>query len=220
MNTAGFETSRGGDERRGDEPPGAPRTAIAPGAWFCLFRGDAGPMGVAVECVAEVLEAERVVRLPWSPPQVVGLCLYHREVVPIVVFGSLLGEARENRLEGSRRSTAANPDGEGAGGRERTGCVVLILKTEHGAWGLRVDAETTVMSRESPEYHAPRISASGAVLIGTVERDGGFHGILDAEATWRGLRSAVARRHGRIIEPDDSSAPPADPGAPAGCRES
>ena len=56
------------------------------------------------------------------------------------------------------------------------------------------------MSRESPEYHPPRISANGPVLIGIVRLEGTCYGILDAEATWRGLRSAVGRWSGLISE--------------------
>ena len=75
----------------------------------------------------------------------------------------------------------------GSGGRDRcrrrkagldepTRCVVLILKTEHGAWGIRVDSANTIMSRESPEYHPPRMDANGPVLIGTVRRAGSATG--------------------------------------------
>jgi hypothetical protein len=82
--------------------------------------------------------------------------------------------------------------------------VVLILKTEHGAWGLRVKSGNPIMSRESPDYHPTRMNAHGDVLIGTVERAGIYYGILDAEATWRGLRAAVARWSGLISESNSS----------------
>jgi hypothetical protein len=81
----------------------------------------------------------------------------------------------------------------------------LILRTEHGAWGIRVDSEHTIMSRESAEYHSPRMYANGPVLIGIVRLAGTCYGILDAEATWRGIRSAVGRWSGLISESNPSS---------------
>jgi chemotaxis signal transduction protein len=164
--------------------------------WFCLFRGDTVPLGVSMESVAEVLQTDSLVRLPWSPPQVVGMCSYHREVVPVVTLGDLSREVSkyhvEERDERDQAGANGSPRTNGAI-EDRTGCVVLILKTEHGAWGLRVDSANTIMSRESPEFDAPQMNASGAVLVGSVCRAGTCYGIIDAEATWRGLRSSVGR---------------------------
>jgi hypothetical protein len=83
----------------------------------------------------------------------------------------------------------------------------LILRTKHGACGIRVDAESTIMSRESPDYQPPRLEANGPVLIGVVRHAGISHGILDAEATWRRLRSAVARWCGVMSESNPSTSP-------------
>jgi chemotaxis signal transduction protein len=194
--------SAGSGEWLREEPARATRTTTEP--WFCLFHGDTGPTAVCVEAVAEVLETDTLVRLAWNPPQVVGMCSYHREVVPVVVLGPVLRDAPENFVAGQDQAVASCSAGEKAGLDERKPCVVLILKTEHGAWGLRAKSEKTIMSCELPDFHAPRINAHGAVLIGTVEHAGICYGILDAEATWRSLRSAVGRWYGLISGSDPS----------------
>jgi chemotaxis signal transduction protein len=167
--------------------------------WFCLFHGDAGPMAVPAESVAEVLDTDRLVRLAWSPPQVAGLCPFHREVVPVV------------RLAASPRGGGTDPSSEpdpSAGERhdvdDQARCILLILRTEHGAWGIRSDAAGTIMSRECPEYQPPQADGEGPVQVGTILREGTRYGVLDAEATWLGLRSAIGRWYGTIGEPEIS----------------
>jgi chemotaxis signal transduction protein len=183
-------TMLGGIESVSNEPLSAARTVIGPKQWFCLFRSDAGPMAVAVESVAEVLETETLVPMPWSPPHVVGLCSYHREVVPVVKLSPFPHEF------GDAPKEQGQPKGTDTGSKtvsddERAGCVVLILKTEQGVWGIRVDSGNTIMSRESAEYQSPRVCANGPVLVGSIDVAETRYIVLDAEATWHGLRSAV-----------------------------
>src|SRR5437764_11855917 len=80
--------------------------------WFCLFGGAAGPMAVSVESVAEVLETDTLFRLAWSPPQVVGLCLYHREVVPVVLLAPLPCGVGADLPRGPDPTAGADPSGE------------------------------------------------------------------------------------------------------------
>ena len=163
--------------------------------WFCLFQGDAGPMAVSAESVAEVLRTDSLVRLAWSPPQVVGLCPYHREVVPVVRF------ATSPPTMSADRSSEANPaSGEKPDGDDHSRCILLILRTEHGAWGIQSDFVWTVMSREGPDYHQGRADGSIPVLAGTLPHAGTRYGVLDVEATWHGLRSAISRWYGLIGE--------------------
>jgi chemotaxis signal transduction protein len=218
--------SAGGLEWLRDEQSTPTPTVIGPKQWFCFFRGDAGPMAISVESVAEVLQTNTLIRLAWSPPQVVGMCSYHREVVPVVKLGPLPRDVGEEVLTGPDQSVAIDTDGEMVSIDEPTRCVVLILKSEHGAWGIRVDSENTIMSRESPECHLPRMYANGPVLIGIVRLAGTCYGIVDAEATWRGLRSAICEWSGLISESNPSSPLPsgeepipADPGAIGERRE-
>ena len=170
-------------EQLGDEQSTATPTPIGPKQWFCLFRGDAGPMAVPVESVAEVLETDTLVPLAWSPPQVVGMCSYHREVVPVVKLGPLPHDVGEEVPSGQDQTAAIDTAGAMAGNAGPARCVVLILKTEHVRWGIRVDSENTIMSWESPHWHSPRISTNRPVLIGIVRLAGTSYRIVDAEAT-------------------------------------
>ena len=160
-------------------------------------------MAVSVESVAAVLETDTLVRLAWSPPQVVGMCSYHREVVPVVKLGPA-SRGRGESPSGQDQTAATDPAGRMPGIDEPARCVVLILKTEHGAWGIRVDSENTIMSRESPECHPPRIYANGPVLIGIVRLARPATG----SSTPKHLacsRTAVGRWSGLISESNPSS---------------
>jgi chemotaxis signal transduction protein len=177
---------------------------------YCMFHGDAGPMAVSVDRVAAVLETESLVPLVWRPPQVVGICPYHREVVPVISLATT-GNGSDADLAsavGSRAGATAFVAMAKDGGDEDPRCFVLILRTEHDAWGLRIDHLGTIISRERPELHAPRIDENGAVVVGALEREGKRYAILDAEATWRELRSAVVRWYRIINEPSFYTALP------------
>ncbi len=65
-------------------------------AWY-LFRSEGVPFAVGLEAVAEVVEADRPVRLPLCPPRVLGLCTVRRDVVPVV------------RLAGHREAEPRDP---------------------------------------------------------------------------------------------------------------
>jgi chemotaxis signal transduction protein len=170
--------------------------------WFCLFRGDAGPMAVPAESVAEVLEIDRLVRLAWSPPQVTGLCPFRREVIPVVRLTSSSRGAGTDSPGEPVTPTAAEPLAETPHDGDHVRSVLLILKAGRSAWGVRSESAWTIMSRECPEYHPPRPDWDGPVLVGTILRGGVRYGVLDIEATWHGLRSAIGRWFGRIGEPE------------------
>jgi chemotaxis signal transduction protein len=177
---------------------------------FCLFDSDAGPMAVSVESVAAVLETESLVPLVWSPPQVVGLCPFHREVVPVIALvpnGNGPDADRESELD-PRRPASAVTSAAKESGDDDTRCIVLILRTENDAWGLRIDHSGTFIGRECPDLHPPRVNENGAVFIGDLVRAETRYTILDAEATWRGLRSTIVRWYGLINEPRVYSAFP------------
>jgi chemotaxis signal transduction protein len=198
----------GGIEWPRDEQSTTTPTVIGPKQWFCLFRGDAGPMAISVESVAEVLETNTLIRLAWSPPQVVGMCSYHREVIPVIKLGPLQGDGEEVIEHGILRKVAINSVQASDGFDEPSRCIVLILKTERGAWGIRVDSKNPIMSPESPEWDSPRVNSNGLVLIGSVRLAGICYDIVDAEATWRGVRSAVVRWSGQVGGSNASGPPP------------
>jgi chemotaxis signal transduction protein len=199
-------------ERLREKQSGTTGIPTGPKQWFCLFRGDAGPMAVSLEFVAEILETDTLVRLPWSPPQVVGLCSHHREVVPVVALRPLDRDAGDDPTSADAQAAPAGRDTERVRCDDPSRRVVLILKTEHGAWGARVEAGNPIMSRESASYNSPRESTSGAVLIGVIRHEAISYRILDPEATWRRVRSEVGRWAGLINESNLPSLPSgADP---------
>jgi chemotaxis signal transduction protein len=175
--------------------------------WFCLFHGEAGPMAVTVDSVAEILRTDTLVRLAWSPPQVAGLCSYHRDVVPVVDLGSLTCDDGDDGSRNQDQAVVTDTPVANTRIAQTDGCTVLILTTEHGVWGLRVDRETTIIGQACPEYHAPRVCANGSVLTGVVRFGETSYAILDPEATWHGLRSAVAAWC-RLESDSDGSSPP------------
>jgi chemotaxis signal transduction protein len=167
-------------------------------------------MAVAVRSVAAVLETESLAPLVWRPPSVVGICVYHRDVVPVISLGPGEGDPNAHPVNGaspraaalSASSTGAAEDDDEARG------IVLVLRSEHDAWALRIDRAGTFIKRARPELHPPRSGAQGAVFIGAVNCDGKCYAILDVEATWRGLRSTVVRWYGLINEPGFYAAVP------------
>jgi chemotaxis signal transduction protein len=196
------------------------REAYEPKRWFCFFRVDAEPMAVSVESVAGVLETDRLVRLPWSPPQVVGLCSYHREAVPVVTLGSLEDKAADDRRKAQGTETALHSTETTHIDLGRSRWTVLVLRTDQGAWGISVKAGSAVMSQESPEHFAPRTDDRGGVLVGTVRFAGTSHGILDAEATWCGLRCAVVRWCGLLSGLEPAASVPSEAAPIAGGSDS
>jgi chemotaxis signal transduction protein len=145
----------------------------APQTW-CLFRIDARPYAVGLEHVAEVVEAEGLVRLPLGSERVLGLCVFHRDVVPVIDLG--------------------HPEGKAAGlAQPASRPMVLVLRSEPGIWGLRIDRDGTTVAAAPLDAgsETDRVVPGGPVLKGTVVSEGTNHAVLDSEATWSHLRDAL-----------------------------
>jgi purine-binding chemotaxis protein CheW len=182
--------------------------------WFCLFRGDLGPMAVSVESVVEILETRTLLRLAWGPPEVVGLCPFHREVIPVVRLGPILESARADLGNGTDPRVELKTSGAKPGVADESRCVVLILRSANGPWGIRIASEGTIISRERPEFHPPRSDPSQVGLSGVIGRAETQYAIIDTETTWRSLRSAVDRSYRGL---DESTRPtPVSSGAEPG----
>jgi hypothetical protein len=132
---------------------------------------------------------------------VVGLCPYYRDVVPVVRLAPLPRNVGADPSSEPDPTAGADTSGEKHDGDDQTRCILLILRTEHGVWGIQSDFVWTIMSRECPEYHPAHTDGNVPVLVGTLPHAGTRYGILDAEATWHGLRSAIGRWYGLIGEP-------------------
>ena len=165
---------------------------MAAEASFCLFISDSLPCGVPVANLAEIVEVDALVRISLCPDRVVGLCPYHRQVVPVVTLGTR-----------GVRSEASPVDSRTKGKAPRE--AVLILQTENGLWGVLIDREGTVITSERPNACEPRMLHDGIVTVGTIHHGKEDHAVLDAESTWRGLREVVTNWFERINE----SVPPA-----------
>jgi purine-binding chemotaxis protein CheW len=157
----------------------------APTRPWCLFRstGGVGAFAVGLEAVAEVVEVERLVWMPHSPPRVLGLCTLRREVVPVI------------GLEPADCSGAAAGPGQAPRGK----LLALILRTSQGPWAIRIAPEGTMVVEEPLEApgHAPQTGPVPTpafpvpALLGTVRRGETEHEVIDPERTWRNVRAGV-----------------------------
>jgi purine-binding chemotaxis protein CheW len=138
---------------------------------WCLFRSGQGAYAVGLDAVAEVVEVERLVRLPLSPPGVLGLCTLRRDVIPVL---------------------GLQDPGEDAGGPERSEpafrCMVMVLRTNRGLWALRINPEGTSVAEEPTSDEPTDGQAGGAV---TVSRGGTTYKVIDTEAAWASARRSV-----------------------------
>ena len=139
---------------------------------WCCFRSGARSYAVDLKAVVEVIETDRLVRLPHSPSVVLGLCAFRRDVIPVV----RLTDGPDDRNHTSERID------------------VLILRTEQGFWGLRIDRSGTVVADDVLQADLPMEppgSSQGPVLLGTLQRGDASCGVIDPESTWQRLRAAI-----------------------------
>ncbi|WP_406694945.1 chemotaxis protein CheW [Singulisphaera sp. Ch08] len=148
-------------------PTSAP---LQPPPW-CLFRSDSRPFAVGLEAVAEVVQADRLIRLAHCPPQILGLCTVRRDIVPVL---SLSPDASD---------VALDPE---------TPVVVLVLRSDQGMWGIRIDREGTAVSDGvlvAPFQGEP--TTGGAEVVGSVQRGDLAHAVIDPDRTWWNVRASV-----------------------------
>ncbi len=162
------------------DPPG-PRTRRA----WCLFHSGARPYAVRLDAVAEIVDAGGLVRLPMSPPRVLGLFTLRRDVVPVL----RMTEGRDDDTGGPHMKL-----------------VVLILRTEGGVWGIRVDRGTTVGVEEThSDLGGPPPEEGGHEGPRTIVRGGTPFAVVDPESVWREVRATIegwyASHHGRSVAP-------------------
>ena len=142
---------------------------------WCLFQSGAATYAVSLEFVAEVVEVERLVRVPHSPPRIVGLCTLRREVIPVVN----LGELQESE----------------AGPIFAAKTMVLLLRTTRGYWAVQINAEGIVVTDEIMPTASPAETTEdrpGHCRTGTLTRASTSYTVIDPEATWREVRESIA----------------------------
>jgi purine-binding chemotaxis protein CheW len=121
--------------------------------------------------VAEVVQADRLIRLAHCPPQILGLCTVRRDIVPVL---------------------SLNPGASGAELDPETPVVVLVLRSDQGMWGVRIDREGTAVSDGvlSASFQGEPTSG-GAEVVGSVQRGDLAHAVIDPDRTWRNVRASV-----------------------------
>ena len=168
------------------ENPSGARTRWA----WCLFQSGARPYAVRLDAVAEIVDADGLVRLPLSPPRVLGLFTLRRDVVPVL------------RMAEGQDEDPGGPD---------TRLVVLILRTEGGVWGIPVDRGTTVGVEETHiDPGGPHPTGDGPEGPRTIVRGGTTFAVVDPESAWREVRATIegwyGSRCGRSVAPSHDAA--------------
>ena len=168
-------------------------TSATPRPW-CVFRSGPRTYAVGLGAVAEIIEAESLVRLPLGPPCVLGYCTFRRDVVPVVRLADEPAEADpEARL------------------------TIMILRTEQGVWGVQIERGGAVVA-EAPLDDSAVLTAepSGVAFLGAVRREGQILPALDPERLAR-LRDVVRTRL-RLLSLSDLTVPhfPGGPARPCG----
>src|SRR4051794_18448044 len=158
---------------------------------WCLFQSDARSYAVRLDAVAELIVADGLVRLPLSPPRVLGLFTLRRDVVPVL------------------KMTERHAKDRGGDGAK---LVVLILRTEQGVWGIRVDRGAAVAIEEQPDEPGVDDPLATGAPEGptTIARAGKLYLVIDPDSAWRDVRQEVeawyGSRCGRSVEPGESAA--------------
>ena len=152
--------------------PSGARTRLA----WCLFQSGARAYAVRLDAVAEIVDSDGLVRLPLSPPRVLGLFTLRRDVVPVF------------RMAEGRDEDSGGPD---------TRRVVLILRTEGGVWGVRVDRGTTVGVEETlVDHDGPRPAEDGLEGPRAIVRGGTTFAVVDPESAWQEVRATIEGWYG------------------------
>lgn len=150
---------------------------------LCLFQSGLKAFAVGLESVAEVIEVDRSVRLPHSPPNVLGMCVLRRDVIPVL---DIAENPAENAAPGSlARST------------------VLLMKTSQGIWGVHVSGAGIIVTEECPEDDPAR---SDEARPGFVRRGDRSYALIDPEETWRRMRLSIEKWYADHCGAEPSSA--------------
>jgi purine-binding chemotaxis protein CheW len=137
----------------------------------CFFRSGGRGFAVELDALEEVADLGELVPVPMTAPAVLGLQIHRRTVVPVVHSSAGL---RDERHE-------ATP-------------ILLVLRSEQGPWGLRVDrAGLVIVDRTMPIVALPHGAGDVGVLAveGELEHGGQTHRLIDGARTWSNVRGQV-----------------------------
>lgn len=142
-------------------------------AGLCFFRSGGRRFAMEVEALMEVTDLGTLVPLPLGPPALLGLHTHRRAVVP--VFRPSPAAPNEHSDQ--------NP-------------ILLVLRSEHGLWGIEVDRAGLMIVDNSRllEGLAPADSTAGLLAVrGQIDHAGLLHELIDAGLTWSNIRVEVER---------------------------
>lgn len=147
------------------------------GEGWCLFTDGGRGFTVPLSAVREVVAVDRLLRVPLSPPGIVGMFLSRRDLIPVARAGGPPPTTRE-------------------------GVTVLVLQTGDAVWGLMADPGTTRVEKEPPEDSGPGPGdaddprgAPGA--SGWHARGGTLYTALDPGRAWLSVRNMITDFYGR-----------------------
>lgn len=142
-------------------------------AW-CLFRSRSQHFAVRVDCVSEIVPLDRLVRLPYGPPELLGLCSVRRDVIPVFDAGD--------------SSATAGQDLQPVNS-------ALILQAEQGAWGLGIHREGIVV--DDPRTQDDESDSDEIVApiepVDELRRGDTTYTVIHPEKVWIKLRASVER---------------------------
>jgi chemotaxis signal transduction protein len=144
-------------------------------AGVCFFRSEGRGFAVELDALEEVADLGALVPVPMTPPAVLGLQIHRRTVVPVV--DPSVGP-------GDRRGEATP--------------ILLVLRSEHGPWGLRVDrAGLVIVDKTVPMLGPPQGPLDDGLLAvqGELEHGGQVHRLIDGGRTWCNVREQVEAWH-------------------------
>ena len=136
-------------------------------AW-CLFNSNTRPFAVRLESVAEVVQVDRLVRLPLAPPRLVGLYALRRSVIPVFRIDGGISDADQSSIGKS---------------------IVLVLRSTQGTLGFLIDREGVEIHEEEP---SPSENEPVPHAEREVHRGGVPHSVIDSEAAWQELDGSIS----------------------------
>jgi chemotaxis signal transduction protein len=155
-----------------------------PTAW-CLFRSQSRALAVPLDRVSEIVAVDRLVRVPLSPPELLGLCTVRREVIAVL-----------------RLDTEASQ----AGGQETRPTAVLVLRGDQGRpWGIGINRDGITVLDETPaDEEGNLLDPEARTPPDVIRRGDDVYTVVHPDKAWAVVRAAVERWY-RISCPEDSS---------------
>jgi len=141
-----------------------PQPALS-SAW-CSFSSLGRLYRIRLDSVCQVVQVDRLIRLPMCPPRLVGLCKLGRDVIPVFVPFS------------EPVDRPASP------GQTQ---LVLVLRATKGQWGFLVDPGGVHVHEDAPagSVHTPPQEPR------SIDREQPDFVNVDPEATWEELRKLI-----------------------------